>query len=679
MKNPYIKQVNGYGLKGAGFSYDLNRLTVLRGPNFSGKTRIIQAVRFALLGCIPEISKKPGDAIALCDGPKMITEVNFASGEQIHRELTRSAGKVSYSFNASGLTNEQLAELADMPLLNQSHYFQLGASKRTEYLFSRLQLEDYSFDKIKTRLQRVCAEAGTGDAHLKATEKYIGEFTGYFPPNGSVPEGVSGALASLSASLTATKKRVSETVGAVRTLSDLKTRESFVSATTREDLGKEDAEVLKAQSEVGAQISLLNTQLENSQRNAEKAQRVRTQLATIETEEVLQRRIQQTEAKIAELRAELPDKSALPDLNVIVEEGRKARTTHEAAKLAVLANRGQLANAKDDLNQWAAKINEFESLECCPTCKAKARGWKSEVLKEWQASKAAAEELVKRLESQLKSRMIAESEAAEACSAVETRYRSGKAQQESYTSRESALERAERELRALNAGLENATKLRSSLTEQLQQLGTLTNEQCAEIEEKRKQATERAEGLRQKRFDIQKRFEDITRLEQDLKRAAQASNEHQALKSEAEVLTALTKELKKVQGEMIEASYGAVLTVANRVTSGILKSPLVFQDGEVGRLHAGSFIPYYAFSGTEESLTFAGNAAGLSARAPFKLLIFDEIGRMDKENVLQLLANIDQCIEEGILDQAIVAGIHDGALGQLENVGLSTLSIIDVR
>lgn len=159
-------------------------------------------------------------------------------------------------------------------------------------------------------------------------------------------------------------------------------------------------------------------------------------------------------------------------------------------------------------------------------------------------------------------------------------------------------------------------------------------------------------------FELRDRHKTALRLQQDLKRAAEANLEHELAAAHVLVLKRLGKELVEIQAEMIEAVFGKLLAIANQITHEILPSPLAFLDGEVGRYQEGRFVRHRVFSGTEKALTYIAIAAALSSQAKFKLLILDEIGRLDEGNRVRVLYNLAQAREKGIVDQVIVAGTN---------------------
>jgi len=109
--------------------------------------------------------------------------------------------------------------------------------------------------------------------------------------------------------------------------------------------------------------------------------------------------------------------------------------------------------------------------------------------------------------------------------------------------------------------------------------------------------------------------------------------------------------------------FGELIITANKFTEGILKSPLTIVDGIIGRLHGGKFVEHYWFGGTEKALAYIAIAVALSAKAPFKLVILDEFGRLDEENKWRVLRRLADMQISGVIDQFVIAGTELPELG----------------
>ena len=85
-----------------------------------------------------------------------------------------------------------------------------------------------------------------------------------------------------------------------------------------------------------------------------------------------------------------------------------------------------------------------------------------------------------------------------------------------------------------------------------------------------------------------------------------------------------------------------------------MKSPLAFHEDTVGRWESAKFIPHRVFSGMEKKLTYVAIAAALSAQAPLKLMLVDELGLATGTVQGMVMMNLKKAVKDGLLDQVIV-------------------------
>lgn len=133
----------------------------------------------------------------------------------------------------------------------------------------------------------------------------------------------------------------------------------------------------------------------------------------------------------------------------------------------------------------------------------------------------------------------------------------------------------------------------------------------------------------------------------------------------------IVRALVQFQQDHIDAAFSRVLKLTDLFTSKVLNSPLEMVEGELGRRvseadrrrgcqsRIGSWIPHTAFSGTEESIAYAAFAVAISAQAKFRIVILDEIGRMDEESRRMVLERMVELVRNGTIDQFIGADVRD--------------------
>jgi hypothetical protein len=105
---------------------------------------------------------------------------------------------------------------------------------------------------------------------------------------------------------------------------------------------------------------------------------------------------------------------------------------------------------------------------------------------------------------------------------------------------------------------------------------------------------------------------------------------------------------------LLEKTFGPIMATLAIFTKGLLVAPLEFREGELGYVrNGGGWVPYRTFSGTEQAVAFAAFQAALASRAPVRIAILDELGRLDTPNKARLFANIGAALKAGVVDQFI--------------------------
>jgi hypothetical protein len=78
-------------------------------------------------------------------------------------------------------------------------------------------------------------------------------------------------------------------------------------------------------------------------------------------------------------------------------------------------------------------------------------------------------------------------------------------------------------------------------------------------------------------------------------------------------------------------------------------------------------------------LTFVAIAAALSQGAPLRLLIFDELGRLDAKRRVVLIEHLQRALAQGWIDQFIVSGAVELPTVELdERTGVGPIQVIEL-
>jgi DNA repair exonuclease SbcCD ATPase subunit len=147
---------------------------------------------------------------------------------------------------------------------------------------------------------------------------------------------------------------------------------------------------------------------------------------------------------------------------------------------------------------------------------------------------------------------------------------------------------------------------------------------------------------------------------QDKLRREQARSEADDTKLVADFWKGAAATLIDLQETIIAAAFSAVLADACRITENILGSPLVYREGEIGRVENGTFISHRTFSGMEERLAYAALQVALAGpESALRLVMIDELGTLDADNKAKLLERMLALTAEGLVGQFIGFDVSD--------------------
>ena len=133
-----------------------------------------------------------------------------------------------------------------------------------------------------------------------------------------------------------------------------------------------------------------------------------------------------------------------------------------------------------------------------------------------------------------------------------------------------------------------------------------------------------------------------------------------------EVATEAQKRVSAVLDDVAGQAFSETLAIANRLCDGLLASTLEFRNGMLGRaaskadvertggtVREGAWIPHTSFSGTEALIGYAGFAVSVASKAPFRLVVMDELNRLTADRKRSLISRILLLIREGVIDQFV--------------------------
>jgi hypothetical protein len=617
-----ITRVEAKNLKGRSFTYDLSPEVAIVGENFTGKTSIIDAIRLALIGYIPELGKLPKATAQLASGP-MEARVEFENNT--FASINVADGKV--------LRSEPPPWVGEIPLLNAAAYFGMTERERNEYVF-RIAKTPEAFTKsaIIADLERMSFEEEHSEAVEKAKASVIADLKTASEAE-SLQDWLVELIGPLQSWFTHHNARAKDTQGAIRLLTELKNRQENQAGNVRQ---LSDNELQARAASQTAYKTLLDLQVRAKDYASHAARTLRHK----ELGKALEDRteIKKLEKLIGEATAKLKPvvKSKVSEVQL-----DKMRLDH-----AKLVNRFGIHSQR--LDELTEELKALGDQTACPHCGAKSKGWKDHLRanldKDYLALKKEVDTMVQGLAQGKQELGDAEKEV--------------KAAQDLLT----ANKEWNRKIQDWESQLDKRQKERDNWLETLDKEKKQLDAEAVEPVAKEDIAAAEAENEEALRVysEARKRLKEAELLEQDIKRAAQAQLEHETADAHVKVIKAIGKALREKQAALVDAVFGSLLDIANGIVGKILASDLAFHEGEVGRWDGHRWISHKTFSGTEQALTFVAIAAALSQASPVRLLIFDELGRLDDVRRLDLIKLLIDARKGGHIDQFIVAGALEG-------------------
>lgn len=607
-----ITNLSYTNFKGHSGSYDLDAVNLIAAPNFAHKTTIPLAIRLGMTGYLPPPIGTRG-IYKLAGNPNsagsMSIDLKMDNGRLVQWIWKRNeAGKVSCE---GGLSKDiTMPELQLDPRL----FFSKTKDEQIALIFAACKVgpDKFSPETIRKRLGEV------NHPPHNVCQETLQKVCTWMETNEAT--NIPAWLANFIAFLKLSAKRASE--------QNELTSGAFAAFRIGGDnfQAKDYTEELKANREKLAAL-----------KQVKDSSHARSRLALLEHKLRDLGDYAQVGSAIAELKTKLAVKPFADDDDVeslledlVTESGARGRASSENAGKEV---------------QFAKEIRELETSECCPKCLSAKPGWKKAALTRLTLAHATA----------LKERD------ANAKLADESRKR----------------------LLAIRAWVSENNRLQNLERIAITYAELITNveqarEEVAELE-KVPVPTEEIAQLEAWIADAETKQKQHEVFASDSKRREVLSTQLMTFSCEREVYKQVIGIVQEEQAKLIEGAFGKVLETAKYFSDGLLNSPLEFVDGALGRKVSqrdidtgsdamlGSWISFDAFSGTEELLALAGFSVALTADAPIKLVILDEMGRLDDSRKLDVAQRMLSLTQSGIIDQAILIDVSSKSYAALYN------------
>jgi hypothetical protein len=621
-----IKSLRATNLKGRNFDLSFGKLNFITGENFVGKTAILDAIRLAMLGGVPELGATARAQFQLAGGSETVMSATVTMDDS-DTPYSRSLSLVK------GVVKTDGTDKIELPLLSPEAFFTMTEKEQREYVSSRFNGGlDLTTDGIMAGIERL----SFGEDHSEAIEAAKAEIlpvVRQFVSAKDKEQGISNAIAALKTMFTTESSKAKDTAGAVRVLSELKAKES----------------VFTGLPEITAAIAAVRQELAEANEAKGKliGQRDAFNKAKV-ANSTLEARLN-TPAPAPFNEPEPPS----PTHNLI--ELRKQVTTLQGLMAEEKRNSGQhairLSNLKVQLAEVEEQITKLDSLECCPFCKSDQEGWNKPLRSFYVEKRATITDDARQAKADLDDAVSREHVHGEKMKSVSTLL----GQQEVIAEAHQAWMRRAATAKAV---IEEDQKQREALKEQLNAASPQPPSESDII-----LASRKVEELQVKARGLEESRSIVEGIQNDIKRAAQSAQANTIHEAKKDVIKLVGRLLVELQEKAVSGVFVEMLAIANRIAGTILNAPIAFHEGEIGRWKDGRFISHKTFSGTEKTVCYSAIAAALSSKAKHRIMLVDEVSRLSPSMLVKFADVLAERVEDNTLDQVIMVAPSDSSAG----------------
>lgn len=680
-----IKKIVIHNVKGLSVDIPVTSpLLAITGPNFSGKSAVLDAIRLALIGYVPALGKRNPDSFKLSNGESMAVALETDAGNVARTWIRDRKGAVK--LNTTSTLDEISPQILDIGVF-------LGASKKEKVsmILASGRASDELAATTKEQVGRSCATLeeleeliGELQADIKTTRAELATFAGTM--KGTAEIDADKPVARFDESrMTAAQQALTDAVAA-----HYRAKEALAVLNRRDEMADAAAEALQEAGDAPAPegtLEDLRAAVEKAQRDLHAAMSAEVEAAKKEkdnadTIQALNKSLDEltrlgvpwdpdtVEARIAELPETVPVPEIPFPLEDVQARLQDARTRHGVAE-------GKVGAARHDLQQ-------LDALTCCPTCGAAGETWKEkrkaelqEIIDRERDTAAVDSQLIDELEAHVADiKTVAENFKLDVeksnrrarlvdllfllrklitlQDASEGLARDADHALENLSECKDALEAANKAL-----ALAVAHSRRDAKTAELQQLiktrPTVEEIKAAHDVLDQTEAAKTAAAMAVR--DLELLREESIREKERAASVAAARERHDKAEEKLTELNARAAAAALILATEAAKLWGPILRVAGHFSK-MLAGEITMSDGEIGAWRAGTFVPFDALSGTEQLVAAAAIQLGLAATAPVRVLALDELSRMTRDKKQEFTACVGDLLFHGLLDQAVMVD-HD--------------------
>ncbi len=673
-----VTKISVHGLKNQDAEYHLGPVSIFTGPNGSGKTSILQAVRFAVLGHDPSLGKAAEKIAPLMAADEMAVrltaEKDGGAKLSVTRTLTNKGGKLSHGVRVLPSDGEEkLAHLQArvaqelggfVPVFDLGELLGLSPDKRRAFLFA-LASEAGTLKAADLRAM-ACDRIpqGCSDEVQAAAVALVDKFLGLASRDGAetahdVIERVVAALKAEESALNAERKHKH---ASLQGLTDELAGLPAVAGSL--DTVLQDVEALNAQ------IGAATTELEGSRARLAEYRRAVARKQEIErarrtAAEDVSGRLAEIQASLAEQRERLTAQiSGAEQCKLAVDEMDglllTARDREASAKSALAAAQAEREGGERLLKALGTCEMEGDP-RCCLTQRRVRLAGKAQDIEamtaEIQAAVGDRRQMVENREGALKALKTAEAEVERWRAQTDALGRDVGGLEKTLAARAASLQRLGEEEAGLAPVLEAAPVIDLEVLEQHLKgvQATRAQKQSAIVAITRREAIEKAlQGARAALAQADVSAESL--------KAVKVAVGPKGLQGEAARVTIepLIQAANQVLGQLPAGKALGVRTLSERGDEVL----------DIGWERDGKLIPFETLSGGERIQFAAALAVGLHdlKPLPLRVLLVDDLQSVDAANRVPFVRALAAMVEHGKLDNVVLASVEPVDTDGLEGV-----------
>lgn len=644
IKSVTLKNFKGAEVLSAAFA-DMN---VITGRNANGKTSLLQGTKVGLIGYDPSLGK--GKLAKLASG-------NMSVSLELSGEPSRnwSWKKTKTGLSASGQQPEPV-EIAST-LLDFRTFLDKSGPQQVAFVIEQTDLDALGFsrDALTAEIKSVLPKEPTEQTEA-ATKLIISdiEIADKQSADLKAATGKFNAAAwlellwkKLSDRLKLAKQEVTRLAGSVQTgvklASDNVTRPK--AAIDRD---------IAATNEAIATLTAEKSVLQDQRSTFESSKRRREELQTIVNgAQGLAERLADLSKESNQLSAEVEGKN--PQIQETSQALNIASTRHTTAK-------NKVSEMEDAVNRLTDEIEKLSTRSACPccggiglACKANER---TRVEKQTQLDQAQRDLLEAQTAEEIADRQhIA---AAQTYNAAVTE--------------ENAIREKQTKINKLHQAISNLNQDISKSASASGELAGLTLNEPDDTEALQR-INSSLEAQRNRLRELNQELTEATAEAAAVLRRNQETEKQAIAEAELEVTKLALDQVEKAKSNLVAVSMGNILKTAQLFAANIIKGNLAWENDELGIRRGGQWISHETFSGTEAAVAYIGVAVALCQSSKLKLVLMDELGVVDNENLQTLLTNIRNLINSGVVHQFIGCDVRSERYAGLNIEGLQLITV----